>query len=347
MGKPDVALKVWLGNPARFADLFNAILFNGKHVIDASRLEEKSVEHDMIVTSKKDTQKGLQSFRDIVMKWNNEVTLAILACENQEQINYGMPVRTMVYDGMEYSEQIQQICNKINMMEESTDKESGITIPDIYYSRKLNLHKLTPVITLVVYYGDEEWDAPVELYDMLDINRNVVKDDDMLSLFKQYVPNYRINLVVPWKLPDYEVFSTDLHLIFNMLKYKKNRVKLNEFVSKYDSFFRAVPEDTLNVIKILFKTGKRFDKKIEQLKEMNKDEEGSTDFMCVFDEIYEDGVAVGIQRGIEQGIEQGIKNIIEVMYDNNLNSNKIKQTLIEKYNLSEESASSYIDKYIV
>ena len=349
MGRPDVALKVWLGNPARFADLFNAILFNGKHVIDASKLEDKSVEYDSIVTDKADSQKAVQSFRDIVMRWNDEFTLAILACENQEQINYGMPVRTMLYDSMEYIEQIRQINNKIKNMvfdNKESDKKNR-SIPDIYYSRKLNQHRLIPVITLVVYYGDKEWDAPVELYDMLDIDKNV--GEDVLTVLKEYVPNYRINLVIPWKLPDYEIFSTDLHMIFNMLKYKKNRVKLNKFVSEHTEFFRTIQDDTLDVIKILLKTGKRFDKKIKQLKEMKKDEEGSTDFMCVFDEIYEDGVAAGIQRGIEQGIEQeverGIKNLIEVMYDNNLNVDTIKQALIDKYNLSEEETISYIGKY--
>ena len=136
MGKPDVSLKVWLGNPARFADLFNAILFKGRHIIDASELEYEKSEYDMIVTDKKDSQKALQSFRDIVMRWNNEFRLVILACENQELINYGMPVRNMIYDGMAYSEQIQQINNMVN-----TNISKNKRIPDIYYSKELNLHK--------------------------------------------------------------------------------------------------------------------------------------------------------------------------------------------------------------
>lgn len=296
MGKSDVALKVWLGNPVRFADLFNAVLFDGEQVIDASQLVDNNIEYGMIVTDKTDSKKALQSYRDIVMIWNDEVTLAILACENQNSINYGMPVRNMIYDGLEYSEQIKQIKNKIK----EDDHKVYENIPDIYYSRELNIHKLTPVITLVVYYGDEEWDAPIELYDMLDID-SAKEDAKLLNALQKYVPNYKINLVIPWKIADYNVFTTDLHMIFHMLKYKKNRVKLNEFVSEYSDFFRNIPDDTLDVIKILLKTGKRFDKKIEQLKISKEDEEGSTDFMCIFDEIYEDGVAYGIEQGIEEG----------------------------------------------
>ena len=79
MGKSDVALKVWLGNPVRFADLFNAVLFDGEQVIDASQLVDSNIEYGMIVTDKTDSKKTLQSYRDIVMRWNDEVTLAILA----------------------------------------------------------------------------------------------------------------------------------------------------------------------------------------------------------------------------------------------------------------------------
>ena len=63
--------------------------------------------------------------------------------------------------------------------------------------------------------------------------------------------------------------------------------------------------------------------------------------MCVFDEIYDDGV----EYGIEQGIEQGIRTLIKFSYDNNLDSDIIKNALIDSYNLSEEKAEYYIDEY--
>ena len=305
MGKPDVSLKVWLGNPERFADLFNAILFKGNHIIDARELETEKSEYATIVTEKSSMPKALQSFRDIVMRWNNEFTLVILACENQALINYGMPVRNMIYDGMAYSEQIQQINNEIN-----ADRGNYENIPDIYYSKKLNSHKLTPVITLVLYYGNEEWDAPVELYDMLDIDRDGCKDK-VMAVIRQYIPNYRINLVVPWKIEDYSMFSTDLHIIFHMLKYKHNKKKLEEYVSKYPSYFKELPEDTLNAIKILLKTGKRFDKKIEKIK---KDGKGNYNFMCVFDEIYDDGVEYGLEQGIRPLIKFSKKLLLMIVH---------------------------------
>ncbi len=39
MGKADIAVKNWLGNNERFADLFNGIVFGGRQVISPEELE--------------------------------------------------------------------------------------------------------------------------------------------------------------------------------------------------------------------------------------------------------------------------------------------------------------------
>ena len=43
MGKSDVILKQWLRNKVRFADLFNAVVFDGEQVIKPEELEEIKV----------------------------------------------------------------------------------------------------------------------------------------------------------------------------------------------------------------------------------------------------------------------------------------------------------------
>ena len=40
LGKSDVILKQWLKNKERFADLFNAVVFDGEPVINPEELEE-------------------------------------------------------------------------------------------------------------------------------------------------------------------------------------------------------------------------------------------------------------------------------------------------------------------
>ena len=49
MGNTDVAVKQWLDDGVRFADLFNGILFNGEQIINANELEKVSGESSIIL----------------------------------------------------------------------------------------------------------------------------------------------------------------------------------------------------------------------------------------------------------------------------------------------------------
>ena len=58
MGKGNAAVKQWLGNPRRFADLFNGIVFQGKQVILPEDLHPATGETDILVSDKKRKSKG-------------------------------------------------------------------------------------------------------------------------------------------------------------------------------------------------------------------------------------------------------------------------------------------------
>ena len=79
MGKSDTAVNIWLGDKARFADLFNASVFDGEQVVMPEELEVIKGEAKMIVTDKDDKQKDVKRYRDIVMRWKGEVDFAVLA----------------------------------------------------------------------------------------------------------------------------------------------------------------------------------------------------------------------------------------------------------------------------
>ena len=70
MGKNDVAVKRWLSSKERFADLFNAVLFEGRQIILPKDLENMESESNVLLADKKKNQKSVQRYRDIVMRWN-------------------------------------------------------------------------------------------------------------------------------------------------------------------------------------------------------------------------------------------------------------------------------------
>ena len=67
------------------------------------------------------------------------------------------------------------------------------------------------------------------------------------------------------------------------------------------------------------------------------------------DELYEMGQQEGLERGIEQGREQGreqgIKCFIEDKIEDGVSIALIKERLMKRFELSEEEADRYMNKY--
>lgn len=53
MGKADIAVKNWLNDNERFADLFNGTVFDGQQIILPDELENLDREADILITDKK------------------------------------------------------------------------------------------------------------------------------------------------------------------------------------------------------------------------------------------------------------------------------------------------------
>ena len=185
MGKGNAAVKQWLGNPRRFADLFNGIVFQGKQVILPEDLHLATGETDILVSDKNKKAKEVQRYRDIIMRWEQGAYLVLLACENQENVHYAMPVRNMLYDSLSYVEQIRQSWKHLESSEEQ--KVTGAE----FLSQFRKADKLVPVITLVFYYHPDAWDGSLDLHGILRWSDDEAKN----KILQKYVSNYRINLV--------------------------------------------------------------------------------------------------------------------------------------------------------
>ena len=106
MGQADVNVNLWLKDTKRFADLFNAILFHGETVILPENLHPSP---ETTAVSLQDTQgKNVvkKQYRDIIMNWQDQALLMLLAVESQTAIHYAAPLKVMLYDSMEYAEQV-------------------------------------------------------------------------------------------------------------------------------------------------------------------------------------------------------------------------------------------------
>lgn len=294
MGKSNIAVKQWLRNKKRFADLFNGTIFQGQQVILPEELEEIDSESSMIVTDKNQKEKGVQKYRDIAMRWKKEIQLSILACENQNKVHYAMPVRMMLYDSLTYTDQIRQIWENQEPKAKLTEEE--------FLSKFRKEDKLYPVISLVFYYGLAPWDASTDLHGMFQ-QSDLFKNAEIL---KKYMPNYTLNLIDAGNVENLQKFQSDLQLIFGMLRYKEEKDELHKYMNENSGYFANVDQETYQAIRELLHS----EKELKGISSMDKRRE-HVDMCKALEDLYNSGVNSGIEKGIEQGAEEKLLELIE------------------------------------
>ena len=99
--KADVIFKEFWRQNERFADLFNTVVFQGKEVILPENLSEMDTDVSGIIEMK-NYKETLTRTRDVVKKVAYGVEFIVTGVENQEEVHYAMPLRTMIYDSLGY-----------------------------------------------------------------------------------------------------------------------------------------------------------------------------------------------------------------------------------------------------
>ena len=94
--RPDTILKNYWNDNERFADIFNAVLFDGEQVIRPDELETEDTEGSSVLEHR-DYAESITASRDNIKVSKKStvygVELAMLGLESQEHIHYAMPVR--------------------------------------------------------------------------------------------------------------------------------------------------------------------------------------------------------------------------------------------------------------
>ena len=105
MGRIDTETKAFMSDPARFADAFNYLIYDGQQVIKPGDLKPLDTK-EIAIPFGHNARVPEQKFRDVlklvsVMR-DGEAIYAVLGLENQTRVHYAMPVKDMLYDAMNY-----------------------------------------------------------------------------------------------------------------------------------------------------------------------------------------------------------------------------------------------------
>ncbi len=270
--KTDVVLKdFWRAND-RFADLFNAVVFHGKQVLKPEELQELDTEMSGIIRFK-DYEESLVRTRDVVKKMAFGVEFAILGIESQQRIHYAMPLRTLLYDGMGYLKEYQEISR-------SRKKEKGRMTEDEFLSKMRKEDRLHPIISIVVYYSEKSWDGPMCLKDMI-----VEMPEEIERIFS----DYKMNLVQIRESEQYEFHNEDVKTVFEVSReiFKGNFDKITTLYKDRD-----IKAELITVI------GKITDS--ADLMSQGRNKEVSVNMCTALERLKDEGRQEGRQEGIRK-----------------------------------------------
>ena len=296
MGKPNIVTKQYMQDNARFADICNFYLFDGQQVMKPEDLTERDVT-ELVLPKGLEGAKAVEKFRDILrgccVKTAGGITYLIIGIENQNDTHYAMVVRNMIYDALNYSSQVEMVAKRHRKNKDLTNSEflSGFAKSD----------KLVPVITLTIYWNTGKWDGARSLHEMLDVN-----DEDVLK----YVSDYKLNLIVPEEIEDFDKFRTELGPLLEFINAADNGKKLERALNNKAQHWDNLSAEAIDLLNICLDAKLQVNndsmegvgsvcKGIEELKDMAREEGREEGALATLLQLVRDGLLelpVGVER---------------------------------------------------
>lgn len=253
MGKIDTVTKDYMKKNSVFADAFNYFIYGGKQVIKPENLQELDITEIAFPFGNGD-EVAVQKFRDLlkaaILMMDGNAAYLILGVENESEVKYAEPVKTGLYDFLQYSKQVQQTAGRHREAKDRRGHNDGEFLTGFYRE-----DKLTPVITLVILFGSKRWDGPRTLQEMMS-----TQNPDILKC----VADYKINLIEPAAMgaDDLEKFHSSLRAVLGFIKYSNDGDELDAFLSN-ERELESLDVEAARVIKACTNTDIEIDEKAE------------------------------------------------------------------------------------
>ena len=310
MGKKDISLKEYLRDESRYADLWNGCMFGGTQYLKPGELTPAPTQQPYV----KENGEVLETTGDMVMRQLKDGRmLALWIAENQEEIDYSMPVRVMLEEVLHYQEQVSNIKarNRKRLKELRVERLRGSILlrekgemlrlepgEYLYHFRKTD--KLFPVVTMVVYWSDETWTDPKNLHEMLQFTGDEALDAGILKL----VPEYPLHVVNLAELEHTECFQTELRLLVDLYRLKDNKEGWKKYILEHEEC-KSVDVATYKVLnQLTHATG---------LEPEHIEKEGKVDMCRALYEIREDAKEEGRSAGLAEGLAEGLTKQFHIL----------------------------------
>ncbi|MCD8325344.1 MAG: transposase [Lachnospiraceae bacterium] len=323
--KPDTILKNYWNGAERFADFFNAVLYDGEEVIRAQELAPDDTDSSTVIEYQKAAE-SLEGSRDkikIHKKLGSDGEgIGLLGLEFQSYISYLMPLRVM---GFDYSAYHKLYKSNAEQYQREDSLKRNVMTKDEFLSMMKREDRLIPIITIVVYTGREPWDGPTTLHDMLDITAEM----------ERYGSAYRMMRVVG-RNSDLKLRNDDNINMFSMLRIALDMSRppseIRKLLLQYEDEHNP-SKDVMMVVCGLSGVKMDYDK---------FEREGGT-MRTVFDDIYDEGKAEGKVEGKAEGKTEGrAQEIVGIYREQGYSDEGILEKLQTRLNVSLDQAKEFL-----
>ena len=266
--RADTITKDYVKDAGVFADIFNYYIYGGRQVILPEQLTERDSTKIALPYGADGAVVPVQKFRDVQKLYtamtDRKMEYVLYGAENQAEIHYAMPVKNNLYDALEYAGQVEEAAKshrkemKRKKEEGEASAEEGGKTPSAgeFLSGFWVDDRLIPSITVTIFFGSEEWDGPLSLFEMMDVS-----DPDVLAC----MDNYHVRLIAPAQMTDEEImkFQSSLREVMLFIKYSKDKENLSRVLVTNEKRFRELERRAADVIETITNSGIKYDESEE------------------------------------------------------------------------------------
>ncbi len=266
--KADTVTKAYVKDAGVFADIFNYYIYGGRQVILPEQLTERDSTKIALPYGADGAVVPVQKFRDVQKLYaamtDGKMEYVLYGAENQAEIHYAMPVKNNLYDVLDYAGQVEEAAKshrkeiKRKKEEGESSVEEGGKTPSAgeFLSGFWAEDRLIPSITVTIFFGSEEWDGPLSLFEMMDVS-----DPDVLAC----MDNYHVRLIAPAQMADEEImkFQSSLREVMLFIKYSKDKENLSRVLAANEMRFRELERRAADVIETITNSGIKYDESEE------------------------------------------------------------------------------------
>ena len=266
--RADTITKDYVKDAGVFADIFNYYIYGGRQVILPEQLTERDSTKIALPYGADGAVVPVQKFRDVQKLYaamtDGKMEYVLYGAENQAEIHYAMPVKNNLYDALEYAGQVEEAAKshrkemKRKKEEGEASAEEGGKTPSAgeFLSGFWVDDRLIPSITVTIFFGSEEWDGPLSLFEMMDVS-----DPDVLAC----MDNYHVRLIAPAQMTDEEImkFQSSLREVMLFIKYSKDKENLSRVLVTNEKRFRELERRAADVIETITNSGIKYDESEE------------------------------------------------------------------------------------